>query len=419
MKRIIKRHPHVLLFGILQIFFSAPGQTFFISLFVTTIFDDLGLSRSLFAGIYSAATLSAALLLNPAGRLIDKISVNKVLVLNSLLMATGCCLIASAKTAGTLFVGFFLVRLIGQGVFGLTASTLLSKSFVKNRGKALGIMTLGFPLSEIVYPTLGIAMLAIFGWRISYLIFAATFIVLMLPLQWFLLSKSKFKLGHFFPDEMSVQPQHLADMTEHKERIMKPNMTLSTVLKDPVFFIIISASCIPPLLMTGLLFHQDTLFASHEWPIFLAASGLAVYAILKALTSVLTGPLVDNHGPTAPFSALIAMLGLGTLLAGIGGPTWIIFVYFGLMGAALGMSSPVMSVIWPNLYGTVHLGSIKGVVSTFRNGLTAFGPLPIALALDMNISIDALLISTACVVFALALVPFGVYLLRPAINRTY
>ena len=72
LKNVFKRHPHILTFGVLQIFFTAPGQTFLISLFVTEIFSEFGVSQSYFAGIYSAATLSASLLLNPAGHLIDK-----------------------------------------------------------------------------------------------------------------------------------------------------------------------------------------------------------------------------------------------------------------------------------------------------------------------------------------------------------
>ena len=109
--------PFLLTFSTLQIFFSAPGQTFLISLFVAPIFKDLSISQSLAAGTYSAATLCASFLLNPAGRLIDKYPIQKIIFITTILMAIGCWILASATHIVMVFLGFFLLRFIGQGVF--------------------------------------------------------------------------------------------------------------------------------------------------------------------------------------------------------------------------------------------------------------------------------------------------------------
>jgi len=128
---LFKKYPFILLFGVLQIIFTAPGQTFLISLFITPIFSDLNLSLSLFAGLYSTATLLAALLLNPMGQLIDKLSLNKVLFAMILLMAIGCFLLASATNIWSVGIAFFLLRFIGQGGFGLAATQLSLKPLKK------------------------------------------------------------------------------------------------------------------------------------------------------------------------------------------------------------------------------------------------------------------------------------------------
>jgi len=417
--KLFIRHPYVLLFGIMQIFFSAPGQTFLISLFVVPMFLDLGMSPSVFAGVYSAATLLASLLLNPAGRLIDRYNLKFILLGNTGLMALGCLFIAQASNLGLLFIGFFLVRLTGQGVFGLTASTTIGKHFFKNRGQAMGIITLGFPFSEMVYPGLALLLLSQVGWRMTYVIFAISMVLVMFPIQWLLIVRSKLKKGEFLEGEWVVQPQRLAGMDLDGEHISTHKLThyrLKDVLKDPYFFILVLASCVPPLLMTGILFHQETIYAMHNWPIVLAAAGLGAYAVCKAVGSVAIGPVVDKYGPAVPFAGLIFMLGLGTYFAGVGGGSWVIYLYFSLMGAALGISSPVMNVIWPNLYGTEHLGSIKGVVGTFRNGLTSLGPLPIAIAMDMGFSVTKLIYVTSFVVMAMAVIPLWVSRRVPRMN---
>ena len=391
MKKFLTQHPFILSFGILQVFFSAPGQTFLISLFVPYIFKELNISQSSFAGIYSAATLSAALLLNPAGRLIDKYCVQNIIKVIVFCMALGCLTLSLANNIVSLFIGFFIVRLIGQGVFGLTASTLMVKKFEKNRGKSMGIITLGFPISEAIYPALALFLISLIGWRLTYICFGIINIIIMLPIQLYLLKKSNIIHGGFFPGEVDVNPQHLRGNPEQRKIRPHKDFTLKEVIADPKFYLILAASSLPPMAVTGLFFHQGSLFEANQWPLHLAATGILTYAICKAIGSIWMGIFVDKHGPLIPYILLIFLLGLGTFVASCGGSTFVIFIYFSLIGAALGFSSPVMNVVWPYFYGTKNIGNIKGFVATFRNGFTAFGPLPIAMALDAGLSINIVL----------------------------
>ncbi|MBZ0308280.1 MAG: MFS transporter, partial [Anaerolineae bacterium] len=393
-------------FGILQIFFSAPGQTFLIALFVGPIFKELHISQSFFAGLYSAATLSAAILLNPAGRLIDRYHIRTIVKFATILMAMGCLLLGLATNVVMVFCAFFLLRLIGQGVYGLCASTLMVKSFHKNRGKAMGLITLGFPLSEAIYPTMAVLLLQSIGWRQSYFVFGFVNIFLMLPIQLYLLNRSHVVHGEFQLGETDINPQHLRGNPEQRKIRRHKDIPLNGVVRDFKFYLLIISSCLPPMVVTGLFFHQNTLFDANNWNIGMAAGGLLLYAICKAAGSLWIGGIVDRIGPLLPFSALIFLLGVGTLMAGTGGSSIQIFTYFALIGAALGFSSPVTNVVFPYFYGTKHMGSIKGLVATYRNGLTALGPLPVAIALDAGISINTILCGTAIVVMSLSTLPW-------------
>jgi hypothetical protein len=57
---LLRRHPRYLSFGFLHFFFSAVGQTFFISLFVADMTLRMEWADGTFAGIYSGITLAAA-----------------------------------------------------------------------------------------------------------------------------------------------------------------------------------------------------------------------------------------------------------------------------------------------------------------------------------------------------------------------
>ena len=412
----LKKNKYVLSFGILQIFFSAPGQTFLIAIFVTPIFGDIGVSLSLFAGIYSLATLAGALCLNIAGRLIDRFPLKTILLGNMVGMSVGCLLLATSTNLITCFIAFFILRFVGQGVFLLTASTTLAKVFHKNRGKALGFMTLGFPLSEAIYPSIVWALFLAIGWRWTYGVLAVSNLILMYPVLSLLVHKANLKKGHLLPGEAVIQPERLSGIQEEPSVQGVVHYSLKQVIKDPLLYLVLAASCFPPLLMTGLLFHQETLFRLHQWPIAMIPAGLGIYALFKAIGSVGIGPVIDRYGPLWPFVALIVLLGLGTLLAGVGGKIIIIYGYFALMGMALGFSGPVMNVIWPNLYGTKNLGSIKGYTSTYRNGITAFGPLPLAIAMDFGYSMPSLLILSGVIVISCSVIPLIVQYRAPRMN---
>lgn len=411
MKKLVRDYPAFLLFGIFQVFFTAPGQTFLIAIFLPEIQAGLGISATALAGVYSSATLSASLLLNPVGRLIDRVSVQTMLLGSTTLFALGCVLLSLSQTIGVLFAAFFLLRLFGQGVFTLIAGTLLSKSFQKNRGAVLGVITLGYPLSEVIYPTLALWLLATMGWREAYGIFAGMVLVVMLPLQLFLNKHTRYRIGQFLPEEMDVQPMSMHSDPPEGTTIQK-QYTVKEVLKDPSFYMILTASCFPPLIMTGLFFYQDLIFQTQGWPISLAATGVSAYAVAKALGSVVIGPILDKRGPLGPFMGLILLLAAGTFLVSQGGGYWTAYVYFAFMGWALGMSAPVMTVIWAQLYGTQNLGSIRGMIGTVRNGCTAFAPLPMAWALSAGYAIQEILHYQALSIAIVALLPLFVNRLR-------
>ncbi len=404
---LFKKRAPILSFGIFQIFFTAPGQTFLISLFIGPMFNELGLSTSMFAGIYSLATLCASLFLQPCGRLLDRYPIKPILLTMISLMMIGCLLIASSSSILSLFFGFFIVRFIGQGAFGLAASTLVTKQFHKNRGKALSIIMFGFPLSEIIYPFIAIFLLESLGWREAYLLFACSFL-LMIPIQLYFINRAQLTVGEFYPEETLIQAQRLTG--SDAEVIPIRHYTLKETLRDISFYLVLIASTLPPVVMTGLFFHQSTLFEIQNWPIGYAAYGLMAYAIVKAIGSIFIGPLIDTFGSGSFFTLMLALMGVGTYLAGLGGPWWMILVYLSCLGFALGISAPVMNHLWASLYGTNHIGSIKGFISTFRNGLTGFGPLPLAMAMEKGFPLPLLLQYVAIAIFVLMMIPVGLQL---------
>ena len=70
------------------------------------------------------------------------------------------------------------------------------------------------------------------------------------------------------------------------------------------------------------------------------------------------------------------------------------------MGATSGLYRIIMSVLWANYFGRLHLGSIMGVIQTIAVACSALGPMPFGIAHDLLGSYNA-------VFFWTALLPLG------------
>jgi MFS family permease len=157
MRKLIHRTPFfygwiIVCVSALSMFFSGPGQTYSNSVFIDAYIHDLGLSRTAVSGLYSGATLGAGLLLFVVGKLIDRFGHRAMSVAIAVLFALVCFGNSFVLGPVTLFIGFFLIRLLGQGSMSLVPSTLVPQWFVRRRGRAVSIMALGGLLGAASFP---------------------------------------------------------------------------------------------------------------------------------------------------------------------------------------------------------------------------------------------------------------------------
>ncbi|CAM3478465.1 MFS transporter [Marinicrinis lubricantis] len=138
--------------GALGVFFSGPGQTYSNSVFIESYISDFDMSRTTVSSIYSAATLLAGFLLFGIGKLTDRYGRRIMLTIVSGLLAAACFWNSFAAGAITLFIGFFCIRLFGQGSMTMISNTLVSQWFIKQRGRALSFASLGGLLGAAFFP---------------------------------------------------------------------------------------------------------------------------------------------------------------------------------------------------------------------------------------------------------------------------
>jgi MFS family permease len=389
---LIRSEWRLLLFGFLMTFFSAPGQTFFISLLSGEIRHATNLSDGEFAAIYSLATLCSAVVMIWSGGLIDKIGLKKLSIALVFGLATGCGILSISSGIVSLVIGLFLLRQFGQGLMYLTSTTTMVRYLEKNRGKSTALAGMGYAISEAVVPSIVVALLLWVGWRSSWQVSAVFLLLVMVPAILYLLQ------GH-----QQRHHQYLAQLSrfdnEPQKDSLKRQWTRPEVMRDKFFYLLMPGLMSQPLMFTGFIFHQVHLVESKGWSLSVWASLFFMYALVSVGTKIISGFLVDRYGAIRMVPWLSIPMGIGLVLLAVSSNIIGGGVFLALMGITVGFQSTVSAPFWSEMYGIKHLGSIKSLATSVMVLSTAISPIIIGGYIDHGIKIETLAMASAIFVF--------------------
>ncbi|MHC4181499.1 MAG: MFS transporter, partial [Planctomycetota bacterium] len=368
-------HGRLIGFGFFMYFCSSAGQTFYISLFGGEVRAAFDLSHGAFGTIYAAATLTSAAVLVWAGRLIDRVPL-AIFAAAVLAGLAGVSLLTGLVwSAGALAVALFGLRLFGQGLAGHTAGTAMGRYFEAERGRAISIAVMGLPAGKFVLPMLVVAGLAVSDWR-SLWIATAVVLLAAIPLVFLILK------GHGARD-VAMRARRDAEKT-----VSAGDSALGTALRDSGLWLRLPALLATPAIFTGLIFHQVHLAQSKGWPLSLIAGSFTVFAVASVAATLAAGPLVDRVGAWRLVPFFLAPLLLSCVVLAAGDSPALAPVFLGLMGLGTGISFVIGGALWPELYGTSHLGAIRSFTQAVMVFATGAAPAVMGLAVDSGQPIE-------------------------------
>jgi MFS family permease len=403
---LLRQERRILLFGMLMTFSSSFGQTFFVSLFVPAWEREFALGSGLFGSIYSLATLMSAGLLPIVGRWVDVIDLRRYALIVALGLGISCLGLALVGDVWQLLIALFGLRLFGQGLCGHIASTTMARRFQTDRGKALSVSALGYPIGEGIVPTLGILAIAAWGWRKTSLVDGALVFCILIPLIVCFLA----------PAALRTPPANLPPNSSDDP--LEKEWTRSHVLRDWRFYSLLPGFLIIPFGVTGLIIHQVRLAEFKGWSLSTFAYAFTGFAVARIVGSLLAGPAIDRWGARRlfPFIAFPMAAGIALLMA-FDSP-WIALAYLSLTGASIGMASGTGSALWAELYGVRHLGAIKSMGSSLAVFGTALSPALFGWMLGAEISFHWILCGTIGLVGVASAISLPVCLGKSALGKT-
>ncbi|MDE0727681.1 MAG: MFS transporter [Alphaproteobacteria bacterium] len=386
--QFVHRNRRFLSFGILVAFFSAFGQTFFIAVFGPDIRAEFNLSHGDFGGYYAIGTAVSGVTLIWAGKLIDRFDLRWVTAGVASLLILACVFMSIVPVAWALAPAIFALRLSGQGLMSHTAMTAMGRYFEAERGRAVSIAILGFPLGVAVFPGLAVWLSGQFGWRMAWALVALALTLFLIPVLLWLLKGHGARHRFFLAQTTGSTDPGMAARAQPTGR--RRQWTRAEVLRDPRFYLLCFAITAPSFISTGLFFHQAHLAAAKGWSLAWLATAFVAYTVGAIGANLAFGPLIDKYGARRLLPYYLYPLVLACLT--------IVFFNHPLSAVALtlflgltsGSGQTLVGAAWPEFYGALNLGAIRAMVISMSVGASALSPFVLGWLIDRGASMESM-----------------------------
>lgn len=334
-------------------------------LFIRPMGDELGVGRSVFGWAQTSRQVASAATSPLVGWVLDRFGSRWLLALAAGI--TGLSLVGMAHVSHAwqmvaLFAAMGLVGMSGPGA--LVTSVPVAKWFVRKRGRALALMSLGIPVGGVVFLPLTQTLIDTLGWRNAWIVLAVIGAGVIIPLSLMLLRRQPEDMG-LGPDGDSpaVRPQRLGGASPTAPQALEDGeWSLREALRSATFWRLVAVFSIVMLATSTVGLHRIPHFTDRGLEPRLVSYATALDAAMAGLSTFAMGLLVERAASRWLGSLAFVLLGLATYLTIAANSAPLLFLAMGTFGVGVGGFLMLQNYIWAEYFGRRNLGSIRGVM---------------------------------------------------------
>jgi MFS family permease len=369
---------------------AAPSQFAFASLglFIAPLGDEFGWNRAQISLALTCFTVSLAVCLPVAGRLVDRFGSRRVLVPSVLVY--GFCLAAIPVAVSSLWhllLVFTLIGSLGAGANNLPYMRTIAAWFDRRRGLAIGLAMAGAGFSFAYVPPLVQTLIDAFGWRFAYLTLAAITVCVAAPLIGLVFRDTPAEMGLTVDD--AERPSDGTPVAEAS------GFDVAESLRSPTFWMLWAVFCLLSFSLYGLLPHFVPLLTDQGMPATKAALAASVVGITVIVARVAIGYLIDRF--FAPRLALLFFLGsafgVGLLAVDASGGAALLAAI--LVGLSIGAEIDLLAYLTTRYFGLRNFGAVYGLMFAALLVGTSAGPVSFGVGYELTGSYASILLACA------------------------
>ena len=350
---------------------TSMGMALFnIGLFIKPMGDELGIGRAAFGWSQTLRQVGGALTAPLLGRLIDRHGARGLLPLAVLITALAMVGLGFARDTRDLLIAVAIIGLAGYSTPGSLLTTVpVMKWFERDRGRAMAVWSAATLIGGMVFIPLTQWLIDAYGWRQAWWLLAALGCALVMPLALWLLRRQ--------PEDFGLRPDGDAapdaattdaggDAAAHQWTLREASRSLS-------FWWLVAMFSLMSLSLATIGLHRIPEFMDRGLAPMWVAWAMALDSVLAGVASVATG-LYAHRIRLQWLGALgFTLLAAACWLTIVAHDTPMMLLSMGLFGIGIGINIQLQNLIWPEFFGRLHIGSIRGAVMPITLGASAIG----------------------------------------------
>lgn len=321
---------------------------------------------------YSLLMASLAIAGPFAGRLVDHLGHRWVLRIGIPAFAGTMALFAAIPASLPAYIGLcVLLGAVGSLTYQFVYYSILPHWFERRLGLALGLAGAGVSLGMAVMPVYAEFLLGHFGWRHTYLLLAAT--ALLVGLANLLTMR-----------DPPASAERRSSNTEGDIHV--DGMPFIEVLRDGVFWQLAMSYFLLCLMINGYVIHLVPMLTDRGVESSGAAGSMLVLGMASLAGRLGSGVLLLRRGLNAArLGAAIFLLGaLGAAILITTTDLRVIVIAVALVGLALGVEGELLNFVARKLFGLRAHAAVLGALSAAFLAGALIGPLMMSLAHDIT-----------------------------------
>ena len=347
-----------------------------IAVFVYPLAAELGWSRTLISGAAAVGGLAATFTSPLVGWLIDRYGARSVLTVSVLILGAATLALYWADAGITLlgatipwvlYIGYGTGRVIFSSPVQIGASVVVSRWFIRLRGRTSGILNMSHSVGMVLFPLIASVVIAQSGWRDAWLVLGTlVFAAALLPVALLIAQR---------PEDVGLLPD--GDAREVGERAAgdgggaeeEPDWTLRQAVRTRALWLVAIGTGLMFLMQAGTNTHSAAFFQDQGLGAVAAGVGISFNAIFLGVGSIVWGRIVERAPARYALAAVALTMAAASYLFTFTDTEIEALAYSALFGFGLGGMLTVPPVAYADYYGRRSLGAIRGITEPF----TTFG----------------------------------------------
>lgn len=334
------------------------GMRMGIGPFFIPMAEDLGMSRSLLAGIVAVGMLCYGLGMPVAGHLAGTRGTRFVLMLGTVIVVASIVWTVNARHPFSFLLAFGVVMSLGFSFISPVALTpIITRWFTRRRGMALFFLSTGSMAGiAILTPTLTWSIQS-FGWQNTLLGFCVLFVLLVVPLTFLVMRDQA-------PEHADLLPRKTGPDGDEVESVEVPvpryDLTWQEAVRTRPFWQVVIGLFACGYSMNLLGTQGVPMLVDHGFDPISASYGIGLIGLVAIPATLVLGRLSDILERKNLLAAIYFIRGLGFFGLLMVATVWELYAVAAVAGVVWAGSIALSSAILADVYGIRIVGLLYG-----------------------------------------------------------